>query len=126
MPRILLVEDNPEHVLLITRFLRRQNYEVICAGDGPEGVRLAQTERPDLILMDIRLPNYGDGQKATREIRALDDMQTIPIIALTASVMPEQVRDIFEAGCTEVVEKPIDYKHLLGRIASLLAGGTTP
>jgi CheY-like chemotaxis protein len=125
MPKILLVEDDPTHVELITRFLR-MSYDVVCASDGPAGVRLAQTERPHLILMDMSLPNDGDGQKATREIRALADMKTIPIVALTASDMPGEVREMFEAGCTDFVRKPIDYRHLLGRIASLLAPGANP
>jgi two-component system, cell cycle response regulator DivK len=123
MPKILLVEDDPMNAEIMTRFLRIKKYEVFCASDGPACVRLAQVERPDLILMDMLLPNQGDGQQATREIRAQADMKAIPIVALTAQSMPEEVREMYEAGCTDVVTKPINFDHLLRRIATLLTAG---
>jgi CheY-like chemotaxis protein len=123
MPKILLVEDEPTNAEIISRFLRIKNHEVVCANDGPTGVSLAQTEHPDLILMDLRLPRIGDGQRATREIRALAGLETVPIVALTATCMPEEVEEMYQAGCNELVTKPIDLKKLLERITNLLTDG---
>jgi CheY-like chemotaxis protein len=124
MPKILVVEDDADNVEIVTRFLRKQNHEVIIAYDGPTGVRLAVSEKPDLILMDERLPNDGDGQKATREIRARPELETTPIIALTAKCMPQDMQEFKTAGCTAIVKKPFDFQVLSQTIASLLSPGT--
>ena len=126
MPKILLVEDDPTNAEIIMRFLKIKKHEVIHAIDGPAGVRLAQIERPDLILMDMRLPNHGDGQKASREIRALDGMKTIPIIALTAQCMPDEVQEMYHAGCNDVVTKPFVFSDLDGKITLHLKQVETP
>ena len=124
MSKILLVEDDPTNAEIVTRILTIKNHDVVHAADGPAGVSLAGSERPDLILMDMLLPNRGDGQKATREIRALDGLAAVPILALTALCMPDEVKEMYEAGCTDVVLKPIDFNQLLGKIANLLTLGT--
>ncbi len=123
MSKILLVEDDPTNVEIMTRILTIKKHDVVHAADGDTGVSLAQSERPDLILMDMLLPNHGDGQMATRAIRALDGMASVPILALTALCMPDEVADMYQAGCTDVVTKPIDFNQLLTRITDLLALG---
>jgi CheY-like chemotaxis protein len=123
MPKILLVEDEALNAEIVMRFLSSENHEVVRAASGPDAVSFCCSERPDLILMDMALPNPGDGQKATREIRALPGMQTVFIIALTATCMPENVAEMFQAGCNDIVTKPIDRKHLLGKISTLLTTG---
>src|SRR5262245_44837098 len=86
MPRILLVEDNPESREGLTRRLERRGYEVVLACDGRQGVEMAQSASPDLILMDINLPEL-DGWEVTRLIRSVDQTRGIPIIALTAHAL---------------------------------------
>src|ERR1700722_13152549 len=122
MPTILLVEDDPTNAEIVTRILKMKNYEVVVAADGPAGVSLAQSVRPDLILMDMKLPNPGDGQRATRAIRALPGFENVPILALTAQCMPQELDEILQAGCNDVVTKPVDFKVLLKTMSALLAG----
>ena len=123
MPRILLIEDDAMNAEIMTRILRKNNYEVIHASDGPTGVSLADSARPDLILMDMRMPHDGDGEKATREIRALPGLATTPIIALTAKCMPQEVEEMYQAGCSDVVTKPVHFPPFLEKITALLADG---
>jgi len=120
MPKILLVEDDELNAEIVIRFLGAKNFEIVRAVDEPEAVSFCHSERPDLILMDMALPLPGDGQKATKEIRALPGMQTVPIIALTATSIPEKATEMSQAGCNDIVTKPIDLMHLQGRIVSLL------
>jgi CheY-like chemotaxis protein len=124
MPKILLVDDDVLNEELVTRFLSSENHEVVRAASGPEAVSFCSSERPDLILMDMALPNAGDGQKATRQIRALPGMQSVSIIALTGMCMPEEVAEMFRAGCNDIVTKPIERLHLLEKITTLLTTGT--
>lgn len=120
MPKILLVEDEPLNTEIVERILRTQRYEVITASDGPTGVALAKSARPDIILMDMALPNQGDGQQATREIRADPDLTGVPIIALTARCMPLEVEEMRQVGCNEVLPKPVDFRQLLKLISETL------
>ena len=122
MVRILVIEDNEANQELVTRFLRREGYEVIQATDGVTGVALAQREAPDLILMDLSLPEL-DGWAATRQIRANPATATIPIIALTAHAFAEEVKDAFEAGCNGYETKPLVYRRLIKKIRALLNPG---
>jgi len=87
--------------------------------DGQEGIAMAQSERPDLILMDISLP-IMDGWEALRRIKASPETQHIPIIALTAHVMPGDREKCLEAGCDDYDTKPVDFQRLLGKMQSLL------
>ena len=119
MAKILLVEDNEMNRDMLSRRLERKNYEVIIAVDGAEGVAKAQTESPDLILMDISLPVI-DGREATRQLKAAPETRAIPIIALTAHAMAGDRDVALEAGCDDYETKPVDLPRLLDKIETLL------
>lgn len=120
MAKILLVEDNEMNRDMLARRLMRRGYQVILAVDGSEGVRLAQTEMPDLILMDMSLPIL-DGWEATRQLKAASATHAIPIIALTAHVMSGDRDKAIEAGCDDYDTKPIEFSRLLEKIQVFLA-----
>ncbi len=122
MARILLVEDNEMNRDMLSRRLERKGYEVILAVDGGEGVAMAQSQQPDLILMDMSLPVL-DGWEATRAIRAETSTQAIPIIALTAHAMDGERAKALEAGCNDFDTKPVDLPRLLDKIEQHLAKG---
>jgi len=117
--RILLVEDNEMNRDMLSRRLERKGYEIMLAVDGGEGVAMAQSQQPDLILMDMSLPVL-DGWEATRAIRAEASTRTIPIIALTAHAMDGERAKALEAGCNDFDTKPVDLARLLGKIEQLL------
>ncbi|MEP0959618.1 response regulator [Leptolyngbya sp. FACHB-1515] len=119
--KILLVEDNEMNRDMLSRRLERKGYEVVIAVDGQQGVAMAQTEVPDLILMDMSLPVL-DGWAATRQLKATPTTQTIPIVALTAHAMAGDQQKCFEAGCDEYDTKPVEFARLLGKIQTLLGG----
>ncbi len=120
MAKILLVEDNEMNRDMLSRRLVRRGYQVIIAVDGEQGVRLAQEETPDLILMDMSLPVL-DGWEATRQIKAAPPTQAIPIIALTAHAMAGDRDKAFDAGCDDYDTKPVEFPRLLGKIQTFLA-----
>jgi CheY-like chemotaxis protein len=115
MARILLVEDNEMNMDMLSRRLLRAGYELVTATDGAQAVLKAQSEAPDVILMDLGLPVI-DGWEATRLIKADPDTQTIPIIALTAHVMSGTRESALLAGCNDFDTKPIDLVRLLAKI----------
>jgi len=119
MAKILLVEDNEMNWDMLSRRLRRKGYEVVVATDGKQGVGLATSEAPDLILMDMSLPVL-DGWEATRQIKQITEMQAIPIIALTSHAMKGDREKALTAGCDDYDVKPIDFPRLLEKIQSLL------
>jgi two-component system, cell cycle response regulator DivK len=119
MPKILLVEDNEMNRDMLSRRLQRRGYEVVMAVDGQEGVALAQSEAPDLILMDMSLP-VMDGWEATRQLKAAYETTSIPVIALTAHAMSGDREKAMEAGCDDYDAKPIDLPRLLAKIEALL------
>lgn len=119
MAKILLVEDNEMNRDMLLRRLTRRGYEVVIAVDGGQGVAMAQSEAPDLILMDMDLPVLN-GWEATREIKAKPGMQAIPIIALTAHAMMGDREKALEAGCDDYDTKPIEFSRLLGKIETVL------
>jgi two-component system cell cycle response regulator DivK len=119
MAKILLVEDNEMNWDMLSRRLRRRGYEVVVATDGRQGVDLASTEAPDLILMDMGLPIL-DGWEATRQIKQTTEIQTIPIIALTSHAMKGDREKALSAGCDDYDVKPIDFPRLLDKIQQLL------
>jgi two-component system, cell cycle response regulator DivK len=119
MPKILLVEDNEMNRDMLSRRLHRRGYNVVIAVDGQEGVALAQTEAPDLILMDMSLP-VMDGWEATRQLKAASETRAIPVIALTAHAMSGDRERAMEAGCDDYDAKPIDLPRLLVKIETLL------
>ena len=120
VPRILLVEDNEMNRDMLSRRLARKGYEVILALDGGQGVEMARTQAPDLILMDMSLPVL-DGWEATRQLKADDGTRGIPVIALTAHAMAGDQDKAREAGCDDYDTKPVELPRLLGKIEALLA-----
>lgn len=121
MSKILLVEDNEMNRDMLSRRLIRRGFEVVLAVDGEQGVATAQTERPDIILMDMSLPVL-DGWEATRRIKAADDTRSIPVIALTAHAMSGDREKAMEAGCDDYDTKPIELPRLLEKIGRLVGG----
>ncbi|MGB1287776.1 MAG: response regulator [Aggregatilineales bacterium] len=119
MPRILCVEDNPQNMRLVRKILKHQGYEVLEAVDGLSGVQMALDEEPDLILMDVNLPDI-DGLEATRKIKANDAIAAIPVIALTANAMYGDEERCLAAGCTDYLSKPVSKSMLLEKVAEYL------
>ncbi len=119
MARILYVEDNEDNIYMLVRRLGREGHEVLVARDGLEGIATAKTESPDLIVMDLVLPVL-DGWEATRRLKADPDTRAIPVLALSASVMPGDPDRALRAGCDEFELKPVNFPRLLNKIGSLL------
>lgn len=119
MAKILLVEDNEMNRDMLSRRLIRKGYEIVLAEDGEIGVRLAQTEKPALILMDLSLPVL-DGWEAIRRLKADPSTRPIPVIALTAHAMASDRDKAFEAGCDDFDTKPVELERLLGKMRALL------
>ena len=125
MPKILLVEDNEMNRDMLSRRLERRGYQVAVAVDGEQGVALAQSEAPDLILMDMSLPVLN-GWEAARQLKGAPETQAIPIIALTAHAMVGDREKAIEAGCDDFDTKPIELPRLLDKIEAVLGKGTAP
>ena len=119
MIKILYVEDNPDNVYMLTRRLKKKGFELIIAGDGQEGIDKAIEESPDLILMDLSLPTM-DGWTATAEIKKIEGVKDIPIIALSAHAMPEHRDRALKAGCSDYDTKPVDIKRLLNKMGQYI------
>ncbi len=115
MNKILYIEDNEDNIYMLSRRLRKKKFEVVVAMDGEEGVQKAETEKPDLILMDLSLPKM-DGWAATKLIKENDSTKHIPIIALSAHAMEEHRGSAIEAGCDDYDTKPVDLNRLLSKI----------
>jgi two-component system cell cycle response regulator DivK len=120
MPKILLVEDNEMNRDMLTRRLARKGFQTAVAVDGEQGVAMAESEQPDLILMDMSLPVI-DGWEATRRIKSIPRTSAIPVIALTAHAMQGDRERALEAGCDDYDTKPVEFSSLLEKIESLLA-----
>ncbi len=121
MVKILLVEDNEMNRDMLSRRLQRRGYEVVFAMDGAQGIAMASSEKPDLILMDMSLPVI-DGWEATRRIKGNPVTAAIPVIALTAHAMAGDREKAMEAGCDDYDTKPIELPALLDKIARLTGG----
>jgi CheY-like chemotaxis protein len=119
MAKILLVEDNEMNRDMLSRRLLRKGFAVVMAPDGQQGVDLATSEAPDLILMDMSLPVLN-GWEATRKVKGDDATKAIPVIALTAHAMAGDREKALEAGCDDYDTKPVDFPRLLGKIEALL------
>jgi CheY-like chemotaxis protein len=126
MRKVLVVEDDSNNLEIIVRFLKIRQFSVVTAGNGPDGVALALAENPDLILMDLGLPNPEDGLEATRLIRAQAGTETIPIIAFTARAMAQDKEKAQAAGCNDFESKPVDFKRLLVKIQQCLPPAELP
>lgn len=119
--KILLVEDNEMNRDMLSRRLIRRGFEVVIAVDGNEGVARAQSDNPDLILMDMSLPIL-DGWEATKMLKMFPATQGIPVIALTAHAMSGDREKAIEAGCDDFDTKPVDLERLLAKVDALLKG----
>ena len=118
---VLLAEDNPDNVKVVTGALRNKPWRVIVAEDGFKAVELAALHKPDLILMDVQMPNM-DGFAAMRLLRADSDvgLSRTPIIALTALAMKGDRERCLRAGADDYIAKPVDFKELIGKMETLL------
>ena len=116
--KILYVEDNEDNIFMLKNRLTRAGHTVVVATDGAQGVAMASSERPDVILMDLSLPVL-DGWQATREIKAAVDTRHIPVIALTANAMAGDREKALAAGCDDYDTKPVELPRLLGKIKQL-------
>jgi two-component system cell cycle response regulator DivK len=119
MPIILIVEDNEENRDALGRRLQRRGFEVLMAVDGKVGVEMSKTERPDLVLMDMNMPEV-DGWEATRQIKADPNTKDLPVIGLTAHAMTGDRERAIEAGCSDYHTKPVEFPRLLSQIEALL------
>jgi CheY-like chemotaxis protein len=119
MTKILIVEDNAENREMLSRRLERRGYSVVCAVNGIDGVEAVRSEAPDLVLMDLSLPEM-DGLEATRRLKAAGDTRRVPVIALTAHAMATDRASALEAGCDDFDTKPVDLVRLLEKMARLL------
>jgi two-component system, cell cycle response regulator DivK len=119
MPKILLVEDNEMNRDMLSRRLIRSGYEVVLAVDGAQGVALAASEAPDVVLMDMSLPVL-DGWEATRRLKSDPKTRVLPVIALTAHAMAGDEEKARQAGCDDFDTKPVEYTRLLSKIEGLL------
>ncbi len=124
MTKILLVEDNEMNRDMLSRRLARRGYQVVIALDDEQGVAMARSEAPDLILMDMSLPVL-DGWEAARQLKATPETRAIPIIALTAHAMVGDREKAIEAGCNDYDTKPIEFPRLLGKIDAVLGKEAT-
>jgi two-component system cell cycle response regulator DivK len=119
VPRVLYIEDNFDNRILVRRVLEAEGYRILEAEDGPTGIEMALLEAPDLILVDINMPDM-DGYEVTRRLRALGKFRNVPIIALTAKVMKGDRERTLEAGCSGYIEKPIDVDRFPIQLAAYL------
>ena len=116
---ILYIEDNPENRLLVRRVLEVEGYRVIEADSGKTGLQKAKTIAPDLVLMDINLPEI-DGYELTHRLKQMPDLAGVPIVAMTANVMKGDREKTFAAGCDGYIQKPIDVDQLPLQVARFL------
>ena len=123
MPKLLLVEDNELNRDMLVKRLARRGYDLLVAVDGRAGIEMAQAEQPDLILMDMSLPEI-DGWEATRILKADPNTSGIPILALTAHAMEGDREQALEAGCDDYDTKPVDLARLIEKMTHLLGQQT--
>jgi CheY-like chemotaxis protein len=119
VPKILLVEDNEMNRDMLSRRLERKGFQVLMAVDGAQGIAMARSEAPDLILMDMSLPVL-DGWEATKQLKTTLETQRIPIIGLSAHAMAGDRETAMAAGCDDYDTKPVEFPRLLGKIETFL------
>ena len=122
MTKVLVVEDNEMNRDMLSRRLTRRGFQVILGVDGQQGVDLARSERPDIILMDMSLPII-DGWEATRRVKSDDATRGVPVIGLTAHAMAGDREKAIEAGCDDYDTKPVELERLIGKMERLLGAG---
>jgi CheY-like chemotaxis protein len=125
MQKLLLVEDNEMNRDMLSRRLERRGFQVVMAVDGAQGVAMAQSEKPALVLMDMSLP-IMDGWAATRALKSDAATRSIPVIGLTAHAMAGDREKCLEAGCDDYDTKPVELARLLDKITALLEKATAP
>jgi CheY-like chemotaxis protein len=125
MKRVLCVEDNDDNVYVLRRRLERAGYAVLVATDGRQGLALAEREQPDLVLMDLSLPEM-DGWETTRRLKATAATARIPVVALSSHAMAGDRERALEAGCDDYDTKPVDFARLFATLRRLLEPGTDP
>lgn len=123
--KVLYVEDNEDNVYVLKNRLARKGYTVLIASDGVQGVSMAASEQPEVILMDLSLPVL-DGWEATRRIKADEKLRHIPVIALTAHAMTGDREKAIAAGCDDFDTKPVQFDRLIGKIRTLAGKGRLP
>ena len=121
--KVLYVEDNPDNRLLVRRILMADDFEVLEAANARDALHVIQSDKPDLILMDINMPEI-DGYTLTTRIKAIPDMHEVPIIALTANVMKGDRERSLEAGCDGYIQKPIDVDSLPKLVNQFISAST--
>jgi CheY-like chemotaxis protein len=120
MAKVLLVEDNEMNRDILSRRLSRRGYVVVFAVDGQQGVEMARSEKPDIILMDMSLPII-DGWEATRRVKSDNAIRDVPVIGLTAHAMSGDREKALEAGCDDYDTKPVEFDRLISKIERLLS-----
>ncbi|MGD9116806.1 MAG: response regulator [Dehalococcoidia bacterium] len=121
--KVMIVDDKEDSRVLAAKVLKRHGYEIVGASSGEEAISLAGREIPDLILMDVRLPGGISGLEATQRIKATPELRHIPIVAMTASVRPEDQMKALNEGCDGFIPKPIDIDALPGQVAGFINRG---
>jgi CheY-like chemotaxis protein len=116
---VLYIEDNPDNLLLVQRALEARGYKVVWAANGLTGIEMAQLHKPNLILLDINLPDI-DGYEVARRIRADDQLRYIPIIAITANALKGDADKALAAGCDVYISKPVNIRELWARVMGIL------
>jgi two-component system cell cycle response regulator DivK len=124
MKRVLVIEDNEQNLYLVTFILEKHGYEVLAAQDGKEGIDMAVSVKPDLILLDIQLP-VMDGYAVARQLRTNADLSRIPIVAVTSYAMTGDREKTIEAGCNGYIEKPINPDTFMRQVEEHLAAMET-
>jgi two-component system cell cycle response regulator DivK len=125
MIKLLYVEDNEDNVYMLSSRLKRHGFQIVVAADGEQGLAMAESERPDLILMDLSLPAI-DGWEVTRQLKQAPETRSIPVIALSAHAMAGDRERALAAGCDEYDTKPVNLERLLAKIRALLGRGDAP
>lgn len=121
--KILCIEDNRSNMLLVARIVEAEKHRLLQAPDGRTALALLETERPDLILLDINIPGIN-GLELARIVKSRADLQDIPLIATTANVLVGDRERCLQAGCDEYLPKPLDIRALQGLIRHYLSNGT--
>lgn len=119
MKTALIIEDNPDNMVLITRFLEKFGYRTLQAVTGLEGFEMALQKRPDFIILDIQLPDI-EGTEVLRKIRSSEIGNNIPVIAITSYAMSGDREKLLAAGCDGYIEKPIDPERIISQIRRLI------
>lgn len=119
MSTVLIIEDNEDNMVLATRLLRETRYQILTAENGMEGLEIALDRQPDLILLDIQLPDI-DGTEVLRKLRAKEAGKDIPVIAVTSFAMAGDRERLLADGCNGYIEKPIDPDRFVSQIEEIL------